>query len=186
MKANLCRVGGLLAALLISASVYAGDIQAENGWVRASAPGQDAASVDMTLTSQQAAALVGVSSPACKTVELHHMTTEGGMMKMREVSSIDLPAGKAVNLGESGYHLMMVGLKAPLKAGETVPLTLSLKVGGQANVKVETTAEVKPLNATKASSQHDEHMHMDMYCVSVGYLAKAGGAGRLIFFQSRK
>ena len=161
---NLHRFGGLLTALLMSASVYAGDIQVENGWARASAPGQDAASVDMIITSKLAATLVAVTSPACKAVELHRMTTEGGMMKMREVNSIDLPAGKTVRLGESGYHLMLVGLKVPLKAGETVPLTLSFKVGEQAVVKLETHAAVKSLTATKTPAHNDEHMHnMPMY-----------------------
>ena len=82
------------------------------------------------------------------------------MMRMREVKAIELPAGKTVNLGESGYHLMLDGLNAPLKEGETVPLTLSIMVGKQGVVKVETTVEVKSLTATEAESHDDEHMHM--------------------------
>jgi copper(I)-binding protein len=144
---NLYRFGGLLAALLMSANVYAGDIQVENAWARATAPGQDAAGVDLTITSKQAATLVGVSSAACKTVELHSMTHDSGMMKMHEVEVIELPAGKRVNLGEGGYHLMLTGLKAPLKAGESVSLTLNIKVANKPMVKVETKAEVKPQTA---------------------------------------
>ena len=135
---NLFRFGGLLAALFLCASVYAGDIQVQNAWARATAPGQDAASVDLTITSKHAATLVGVSSPVAGTAELHSMAMEGGMMRMREVKSIELPAGKPVNLGESGYHLMLMGLKAPLKEGETVPLTLSIRVSKQGMVKVKT------------------------------------------------
>ena len=110
------RFGGLLAGLLISVSVYAGEIQVENAWTRATIPGQDTAGVDLTITSKQAATFVGVSSPACKSVELHSMSMsrDGGMMKMREVETIALPAGKPVNLRAGGYHLMMTGLKAPL------------------------------------------------------------------------
>jgi periplasmic copper chaperone A len=145
----LFRVGGLLAALLLSASVFASDIQVEKAWARATAPGQDTAGVDMTITSKQDATLVGASSAVCKTIELHSMTMthESGMMKMREVSAIKLPAGKPVNLGESGYHLMLTGLKAPLKAGESVPLTLDIKVSNR-TVKVEAKAEVRPLTTT--------------------------------------
>jgi len=146
---NLYRFGGLLAALLMSASIYAGDIQVENAWTRASAPGQDAAGVDLTIISKQAATLVGVSSTACKTVELHSMTSENGMMKMREVKAIALQAGKRVNLREGGYHLMLTGLKAPLKAGESVPLTLNIKVASKRTVKIETKAEVKPLTTSQ-------------------------------------
>jgi copper(I)-binding protein len=157
---NLLRFSGLLAALFISASVYAGDIQVENAWARATAPGQDAASVDLTITSKHAATLVGVSSPVATTAQLHSMVTEGGMMRMREVAFIALPAGKTVNLGESGYHLMLNGLKAPLKEGETVPLTLSIRVGKQGAVKVETRAEVRSLTA--APPQKIEHQQMKM------------------------
>lgn len=157
---KLNRFGCLVAALLVSFASYAGDIEISGAWTRATAPGQDQAGVDLSITSKQPATLVGVSSPACKTVELHSMTTEGGMMRMREVKAIELPAGKRVNLRKSGYHLMMNGLKAPLKEGETVPLTLNIKVGKHRVVKVETTAEVKSLTATEAESHDDEHMHM--------------------------
>jgi hypothetical protein len=151
---------GLSAAILLAsfASYAAGDmegIEISGAWTRATAPGQDAAGVDMTITSKQAAALVGVASPAAGSAELHSMTTEGGMMRMREVQSIELPAGKPVNLKESGYHLMLNGLKAPLKEGESVPLTLSIKAGKQGVIKIETRAEVRSLHATKASPQEE-------------------------------
>jgi copper(I)-binding protein len=147
---NLFRFVGFLAALLLSTSVFAGDIQVEKAWARATAPGQDAASADLTITSKRNATLVGASSPVCKTIELHSMTMthDNGMMKMREVPAIKLPAGKAVNLGKNGFHLMLTGLKAPLKAGESVLLTLDIKVSKRI-VKIETKAEVRPLTATK-------------------------------------
>lgn len=158
--ANLPRFSGLLAALFISASVYAGDIQVENAWARATAPGQDAASVDLTITSKHAAALVGVSSPVAATAQLHSMEMESGMMKMREVASIDLPPGKTVNLGESGYHLMLMGLKAPIKEGQTVPLTLSIRVSKLGMVKIETRAKV--ISLTAAPPQKIKHQQMKM------------------------
>ncbi len=153
------RFGVLLAALLLSASVFAGDIKVENAWARATAPGQDSAGVDLTITSKQDAALVGASSTACKAIELHSMMMahDSGMMKMREVPAIELPAGKRVNLGEGGYHLMLTGLKSPLKAGESVPLTLDIKVSNRM-VKIEANAEVRPLTATKpAMEEEQEH-----------------------------
>lgn len=163
---KMYRFGGLLAAMLLSASVYAGDIQVEGAWARATAPGQDAGMADVTITSKQAATLVGFSTPAAKTAELHTMVHENGMMKMRQVQSIELPAGKRVNLGENGFHLMLIGLKAPLKAGESVPLTLNIKVANKKTVKAETKAEVKPITETKAApapaqDPHQQHMqHM--------------------------
>lgn len=159
---NLNRFGLFVAALLISYASYAGDIEVSGAWIRATAPGQDQGGADLSIISKQPATLVGATSPACKTVQLHTMTSEGGMMRMREVKAIELPAGKRVNLRESGYHLMLIGLKAPLKEGETVPLTLSIMVGKQGIVKVETTAEVKSLTSTEAAPEDHEHMDMKM------------------------
>jgi copper(I)-binding protein len=164
---KLNRFGCLAAALLASFASYsyaAGNtagIVTSGGWIRATAPGQDQAGADLSITSKQSATLVGASSPACRAVQLHTMTMEGGMMRMRQVKKIELPAGKQVNLRKSGYHLMMIGLKAPLKEGETVPLTLSIKVGKQRVVKIRSKAEVKSLTATEAPSNDHEHMHMD-------------------------
>jgi copper(I)-binding protein len=159
---HLLRVSGLLAALFISASVYAGDIRVENAWARATAPGQDAASVDLTITSKHAATMVGVSSRVARTAQLHSMVMEGGMMRMREVAGISLPAGKTVNLSESGYHMMLTGLKAPLKEGETVPLILSIKVGNKSVVQVKVKAEVRSLTSTSAPAPKIDHQQLKM------------------------
>jgi copper(I)-binding protein len=157
MLSNSFRFGALLAALLLSAGVFAGDIKVEQAWARATAPGQDSAGVDLTIISKQDAALVGASSTACKAVELHSMMTAhgSGTMKMREVTAIELPAGKRVNLGEGGYHLMLTGLKSPLKEGESVPLTLDIKVSKRM-VKIETRAEVRPLATSKPAMEEED------------------------------
>jgi len=144
------RFGCLLASLLLSTSVYAGNIQVEEVWTRATAPGQDSANVYLLITSKQAATLVGVSSTASRTAEMHTMSHKNGMMKMCEVKSIDLPANKHVDMNSlHSYHLMLIGLKAPLKAGATVPLTLNVELADKHSVKVDIQAKVKPLmNAT--------------------------------------
>jgi hypothetical protein len=73
------------------------------------------------------------------------MTHKGGMMKTLDVPSIDLPAGKRMDMTSAhGYHLTLVDLKAPLKAGETVPLTLNIEMAGKQGVKVDMRAEIKP------------------------------------------
>jgi copper(I)-binding protein len=156
---NLYRFVWLLLGLLLSTIVYAGDIQVAGAWARATLPGQDMGMVDLSITSKQAATLIGVSSTVCKSVEMHSMTHENNMMKMREVNAITLTAGKRVNLAESGYHLMLVGLKGSLKAGESVPLTLSIKMSGQRVVKIKVRAEVKPVTTTQAPDGEDAHTH---------------------------
>ncbi|MDD5383537.1 MAG: copper chaperone PCu(A)C [Gallionella sp.] len=144
---NFYRFGGLLAALLLSASVYAGDIQVEGAWTRTTLPGQDMAMVYMSITSTQAATIVGVSSKVSKTAEMHTMEHKGGMMKMYEVKSISLPANARLEMSMHGYHLVLAGLKAPLKAGATVPLTLSIEMADKRIVKVDVQAEVRPLKS---------------------------------------
>ena len=142
---NFYRFGGLLAALLLSISAYAGEIQVEGAWTRATLPGQDMAMVYMSITSKQAATIVGVSTKVSKTAEMHTMEHKGGMMKMYEVKSISLPANARLEMSMHGYHLVLAGLKAPLKAGTTVPLTLNIELADKSSVKVDVQAEVRPL-----------------------------------------
>ena len=144
------------AAILLSASVYAGDIQVEAASVRATAPGQQTAMGDLSITSKKIALLVGVTTPVAQSVELHLMSHDNGMMKMREVKEVPLPAGRVVNLSQEGYHLMLMNLKEPIKEGTTVPLTLMIQLADKKTIKLETTATVKPLIVIDAN----EHMHM--------------------------
>ncbi|MDO8263923.1 MAG: copper chaperone PCu(A)C [Gallionella sp.] len=141
------RFGGLLAALLLSASAYAGDIQVERAWTRATTPGQDKAMVYMSITSAQNATIVGVSSKASKTAEMHTMEHKNGTMKMYQVKSISLPANGRMEMSLHGYHLELAGLKAPLKAGETVPLMLNIEMADKRMVKVDVLAEIRSLKS---------------------------------------
>ena len=143
---KLYRLGGLLAALLLGTSVYAGDIQVEGAWARATVSGRNSANVYMFITSKQAATLIGASSPASKTADLRTMTHKNGMMKTIEIKSIDLPANSRMDMSsEHGYHVTLVDLKAPLKAGETVPLTLLIEMADKKNLRVDVQVEIKPL-----------------------------------------
>lgn len=155
------RLCGLLAVLLISGNVYAsGSVHVGGAWTRATAPGQDAAMVDLSITSEQSARLVAISSPSCDSVEIHSMTHANGMMKMREVQFVELPAGKRITLGESGYHLMLIGLKSPFKVGDRVALTLSIKGADEVVTQREVKADVKSL--TEVIPMPDEGMHHHM------------------------
>ena len=164
-------LGTFIVALIMSASVFTGelgagelrksDIKVEGAWSRASAPGQGAGMADFTITvkGNSESVLVGASSPVAKSVELHSMKTDDdGMMKMREVKEIKLPSGEPFALGANGLHVMLIGLKKPLKEGEKFPLTLTIKAGEQ-STKVKARVEVKPLNTAKHGSRHDKHRH---------------------------
>lgn len=87
----------------------------------------------MELVSRTPQALTGVASAAAARAELHSMSMEGGVMRMRPVARIELPAGKAVKLAPGGLHIMLVDLRQPLKPGEKVPLTLTVERPGAAS-----------------------------------------------------
>lgn len=96
----------------------------DGAWIRASVPGQQATGAFMRIIAKEPTKLVGASSPAAGTAEVHEMKMEGDVMRMRPAGAIDLPVGKPFELKPGGYHLMLQDLKGPLKAGSTVALTL--------------------------------------------------------------
>ena len=93
--------------------------------------------VYMTLSNSgsQADALVSAASDAAQTVELHEVKNEGGVMKMRPVSAIPVPAGGKAELKPGSYHIMLMGLKHDLKPGEKVAVTLKFEHGGEVRVE---------------------------------------------------
>ena len=133
----------LLAALALSASVYADDIQVDGAWTRAVA-GRDTANVFMFITSKQDATIVGASSPASKAVEMRTMEHKGSQMRTHSVESVKLPANKRVDMTSfHGYHLALTGLNAPLKDEGIVPVTLEIETAGK-RAKIEVKAEIRP------------------------------------------
>lgn len=144
-------------ALVASFAVQAG-VTVESAWVRATVPGQATTGAYMSLRSSEAATLVGVASPVAAVADLHQMTLEGGVMKMRALPRLVLPAGKAVELKPGSYHIMLMDLKRPLSAGEGVPLTLRIETVGGRTKNVEVQAEVRGLAAMPVEG-HQHHHH---------------------------
>lgn len=127
---------------LASASPAGAQVTIEQAWVRATVPGQPVAGAYLKIRSAQAAALVAVSTPVTARAEIHEMKMEGGVMKMRPVQRIELPAGKTVELKSGGYHLMLMNITKPLRPGETVPITLVIERPDRSRQEVEVNAEV--------------------------------------------
>ena len=96
----------------------------DGAWIRASVPGQQATGAFMRITAKEPMQLVGASTPVAGTAEVHEMKMEGDVMRMRPAGAVDLPVGKPFELKPGGYHLMLQDLRAPLQAGNTVPVTL--------------------------------------------------------------
>jgi periplasmic copper chaperone A len=117
----------LLPALpLLIAAGDAPAIQISHPWARATPGAAKTGAAYLTLTDHGAAdRLIGVSTPAAAMAELHKTIDDRGTMKMRAVDHLTLAPDHPVTLAPGGYHIMLMGLKAPLKRGETFPLTLT-------------------------------------------------------------
>ena len=114
----------LMATGLFTSPAFADSVRIENAWVRATAPGQKVAGGFMDLTADADMSLIGGSSPISKSVELHFMRMENGVMEMREMKEISLPKGKKISLEPGDLHVMFIGLKNQIKPGNKVPMTL--------------------------------------------------------------
>ncbi|MES1981792.1 MAG: copper chaperone PCu(A)C [Pseudomonadota bacterium] len=146
-----------MAAFFWAMHGWAGEVTISAASARATAPGQDSAAIQFSIVSQQDGRLIEIASPAAGSVEMHQMAHENGMMKMRAVEFLALPAGKSVDLAASGYHVMLLNLKQPLKAGDIVPFTLTVQFADRRKITVEAKAEVKPL-AGATHNMHDMKM----------------------------
>jgi len=135
--------------LFCAAQAWAGNVVVSNASARATAPGQESAAIQFTITSKTEARLVAIVSPVAGAVEIHSMTHDDGMMKMRALEFLPLPAGKKVRLGSSGTHVMLLDLKKPLKAGESVPLTITVEFADKHEEKISVNAEVKSLTRSR-------------------------------------
>ena len=136
----------VLAGLLgtVAAAANAG-VTVADAWIRGTVPGQGSTGAFLTITSTEPVKLVGAASPVARDVEIHMSMTEGGMAHMHAVEAVELPAGKAVRLQPGGHHIMLMGLSAPLKAGESVPLSLAIEDSKGKRSKVELRLPVRPL-----------------------------------------
>ena len=141
-----------IALMAFATSIQAQDakvgaIKIENAYVRATAPGQPAAGAFMKIeNSGSADQLVSASSPAAGEVQLHQMSMEGNVMKMGQVKDIAVPANGSVDLKPGGYHIMLMNIKAPLKAGDTVPVKLKFAKAGEVEVKLPVNAVGSGMN----------------------------------------
>lgn len=114
--------------LLLTSSLSAwAEVTIADAWVRASAPGQQVGAAYMTLTSKAPSELVYVEASVAESAEIHSMTMNNGVMKMRALESLSLVPNKPAKLAPGGFHIMLMDLKAPLKVGEKVKFRLCFK-----------------------------------------------------------
>jgi copper(I)-binding protein len=152
---KFCTVAFLLfAPAFAPAHEYtAGALQIDHPCIRETPPAATVGAGFLKITNggRKADALVAVSSPAAARVEIHETRMDGGVMRMRSIARLELPAGRSVVAAPGGLHLMLIGLKSPLKAGERVKATLQFERSG--SIEVEFHVSKTDPDAT----DHSEH-----------------------------
>jgi copper(I)-binding protein len=148
---NTTKLCTTVLAVTLSTALWAQGVEVKDAWARATVQGQMATGAFMKLTAKKGTRLVSASSPVAGVTEVHEMTMDNNVMKMRPIAGLDLPAGKAVELKPGGYHLMLMDLKAPLQKDTTIPMTLVFKDAKG----VETKTEFKvPVNSAAPMAEH--------------------------------
>lgn len=155
----------LIAATLPSSAVLAhgykaGALTIAHPWSRQTAPGQTVGGGFFVVTNSAAKddKLVSVTSPVATEVQLHTMSMDGGVMRMRQVTSgLAVPAHGKLELKPGGFHVMFLGLKAPFALGAKVPATLTFQRAGKVSVEFA----VEPITSTgpAPATDHDHAGH---------------------------
>jgi copper(I)-binding protein len=129
----------LLLFAIFAATPAVAQIQIENGWARATAPGAKIAAGYMTIRNAAATPdkLVAASSPAAERVETHVTVKDGDIFRMREVKGYEVSARGSFELKPGGAHLMLVNIKAPFKEGAKIPLTLRFERAGEVKIELQ-------------------------------------------------
>lgn len=168
MKQFFQRAAGIaVAAALLAAAPLAqaheyklGQLEIGHPYARATVPGQPAGGAYFSIENKGAASdkLVALSSPVAKSTEIHTMAMEGNLMKMREVDGgLEIKPGQKIAMQPgNGYHIMLMGLSKPLKAGDKVPLSLTFEKAG----KVDVTLNVEDPAAASGAGKDDMKGHM--------------------------
>ena len=141
-----------LLALALAGFAHAADpVKVEAAWARPTVAGQDSTGAYMTITASEPLTLLGAETPAAGIVEIHEMKMVGDVMKMRAAETLPLAAGKPLQLKPGGYHLMLMDLKAPFKAGSQIQVTLRFRDSKGAEQKVPVTV---PVAASAPAAKH--------------------------------
>jgi copper(I)-binding protein len=153
---NLLTLGAiLLSSTVLAHSFTKGELSIGHPWTRATPAGSKVGAGYLKITNNgtQADRLTGATFEEAGNVEIHEMTMEGDIMRMREVTDgIEIKAGETIELKPSSYHLMFMNLKKPITEGPNLKGSLTFEKAGSVDVEYK----VEPIGA-KDSSDHEHH-----------------------------
>ncbi len=112
-------------------------VMVQDAWARATSAAATTGAVYLTIVDHGGPdRLIGFATPVASTAQLHETTMQGNVMKMRPVAGLAVTDKGPVTLGPGGYHVMLVGLKRPLRQGETFPLSVTFEKAGTIQISV--------------------------------------------------
>ena len=143
--------------LIASIGAQAQNVTVSNAWARVSVKGQSASGVFMSLKAVNTTKLVSVSTSVAKVSQLHQMTMDNNVMKMKALpNGLELSAGNLVELKPGGYHIMLMDLQKVLEKDSKIDLQLTFEDESGKRSKMEVSVPVLMQAATSESS-HDMH-----------------------------
>ena len=134
-------------------------VKIADSWVRPTVAGQKATGAFMKITAKENSKLLGVSSPLAGVAEIHEMKMDKDVMKMSAISSLDLPAGKLVELKPGAYHVMLMDLKASVEKGAKVPLTLKFQDAKGVKFQVDLVLDTHMPSTSAPATSGAPHQH---------------------------
>jgi len=128
----------LLANLAMADDSHIGTMQIDHAHARPTVPGQSSGAAYLSIENKGKFSdkLLTVSSPIAASAEVHNTTMDGNIMRMREVSELEVqPSARVVMTPGDGYHIMLVGLKKALVPGQKIPLSLRFEKAGKLEIE---------------------------------------------------
>lgn len=152
----LCSGFLLLTHLSAHAQSAADAIEVDDAYVRIAPPNAAATAAFMELENHANMdhALVSAKATINQTTELHTHINDNGVMKMRQVAQIALPADQEVKLQPGGDHIMLIGLNAPIKEGQRIQIELTFEDGSTKTITAKSRSIMK-----MGTMDHDHHDH---------------------------
>lgn len=143
---------GLLVAAMATPSMAMAEVTVKDAYARAVPPGQMNSASFMMLNNddEKSVSLVSGSSSVAKVVELHNHINENGVMKMRQIEKIDIPANGMAHLQPGGLHVMLIGLKKDLMEGDNIDLNLEFSDGSSQELTI-------PVKKVMGGMKHHKH-----------------------------
>ena len=158
MKTPNKHAAWLLAGWIVTGAAW-GQVKVEDAWARATVQGQKATGAFMKITAPQTTRLISIITPVAGVAEIHEMKMDNGVMQMRALPGLDLPANKSVELKPGSYHLMLMDLKAPLMKDSSVALTLTFKDAKGKETQQQISVPVTAGAPAKQMPGHADHKH---------------------------